>query len=385
VTTYAAGHGLLEFLCGYQLFAIAPTVLDVAVFLTTYNVCAFLLPAFVGLWSDTRVAPARLGTIGAVIVAVGLLTGPIPYLAAVLLGCGNCLFHVAAGAATLRNPGRPATAVGLFVAPGAIGLAAGIELARTGATLWAWPLVVSALAVGLASYFSGAHRVAHVTSHDLVQAPVGVGQAIQPHAVGAARPGGNGNPDGPTPPHNVPTLVPTETPRHSRMTWFYIALAALLLLAVTRNVLGTVAPAPWKVGPTALLLAAAAITVGKALGGLFGDRFGYVPTAVVSLAGAAILLPFFPASRPAALVGLALLNLSVPLILAALAAYIPGREGFAFGLGQALQFVSLFAVGTTWSPGLLGGALLACALAALVAFRPVTNSTHERQLHYVAP
>ena len=49
--------------------------------------------------------------------------------AALIIGLGNCLFHVAAGTVTLKES-RSAGPLGIFVAPGALGLAAG--------TLWPW-------------------------------------------------------------------------------------------------------------------------------------------------------------------------------------------------------------------------------------------------------
>ena len=70
-----------------------------------------------------------------------------PYLAVVLAGLGNAAFHVGAGAMVLRLSPNRAAAAGLFVAPGAIGLAIGHWC---GTSFRYWPLI------GLPLLFVGA-------------------------------------------------------------------------------------------------------------------------------------------------------------------------------------------------------------------------------------
>lgn len=72
-------------------------------------------------------------------IAVGAFLPLPPLLRTALLGLGNCGFHVGGGTRVLRERGKRAAMLGVFVAPGSVGLVLG--------TLW--PGLRTWLALGL--------------------------------------------------------------------------------------------------------------------------------------------------------------------------------------------------------------------------------------------
>lgn len=147
----------------------------------------------------------------AVCAAAALL--PLPgYLLALVIGLGNSLFHVAGGTVTLKGA-RDAGPLGVFVAPGAVGLALG--------TLW--PGLRGALCAA-----------ALVTAAALVFA-------------------GRGEPE-------------LQFPEGRKDTPWGAVLLLTLAVAV-RAVGGCAVEFPWKTGAGMAMLAAAFVFAGKTLGG----------------------------------------------------------------------------------------------------------------------
>lgn len=92
-----------------------------------YNTVAFTFQCIAGLLADLLRRHERLAALGLALCAIAALL-PLPgYAAAAVLGLGNCVFHVAGGTVTLKGSAN-AGPLGVFVAPGTVGLALG--------TLW---------------------------------------------------------------------------------------------------------------------------------------------------------------------------------------------------------------------------------------------------------
>ena len=88
----------------------------------------------------------------------------------------------------------------------------------------------------------------------------------------------------------------------------------------------------WETQPVALLSLTAATVLGKALGGILADRWGWMRTAVGSLLAALPFLVYGHIVPIAAIPGVFFLNMTMPITLAAVAETLPARPGFAFGL-----------------------------------------------------
>ena len=278
----AASHFLVDFSCA--LFLLRHGGGRTA--LLWYNFCAFALQMPLGLLADGWGDEARFAALGCALTALSPLTGSWTPVAA---GVGNALFHIGGGTEVLYRT-RGASALGCFVAPGAVGLFCGAALAGT-----AFPdPAVSAALLGLAL-------------------------ALLPGA--------------------APRPAETPTSASPGTVWVGMALFAVVIL---RSWVGLGTSLPWKTGVLALL-AALAVAGGKALGGVWGDRFSPGRTAAVSLTLAAGL--FFLAGTPwAGLLALLAFNMTMPLTLLALAERLPRHRGFAFGLLTFALFLGFLPV-----------------------------------------
>ena len=152
---YAGAHLAVDATCGVVLWkAVHDGLISTSTAwsaFVVYNLLAFAVQPLVGLAVDRLKMPRAAALTGAVITALAV---PLAMLdggfaaAVVAAGLGNAVFHVGGGVtAAAVAPGR-ATPLGLFVAPGAAGVAAGIAVGRAGGP--AWPFVVAMLALTLA-------------------------------------------------------------------------------------------------------------------------------------------------------------------------------------------------------------------------------------------
>jgi MFS transporter, FSR family, fosmidomycin resistance protein len=328
--TYSVYHALVDFVCSFTVigtvsrctgsaFAAAGAVL-------LYDFCAFVLQPFVGLLDDRFHHSNRFAAAGCILVGLGTFFTGLPILAVIMMGIGNACFHIGGGAAVIAAATRKATAAGIFVAPGAIGLSAGAVLSPgTPFSPAACLALMAVCAAGLFVSYTGMEK----ESYKFFKIPTGV---------------------------------------------LYGAVAAFLLTSVfTRSYVGFAVSMPWKTTAVLSLSAAAAAAFGKALGGILGDGFGYIPVAVTGLTVSAVLLPFFNMYSVPALAGLVFFNLSMPLVLAAITDIFPGHTGFAFGLNSSMLFPGVFFAAVPGSSLLLAAVTAVCAFILVICFRILYN------------
>lgn len=334
--TYSICHALVDFICAFAIIGSISlhggSSLAVAGLILLYNFCAFVLQPFVGFFADYLRRTGRIAAAGCILVGIGTFISVSPLLTAALMGIGNAFFHVGGGTSVIRAATHKATAAGIFIAPGAIGISAGTILPHLLFSRFKIFLPFSCLAVmalcAVAIIFFD-YAVDNNTSSNPVKVPKGV---------------------------------------------FFCAVIFLLLACVfTRSYVGFATPMPWKTTAVLVILAASAAAAGKALGGILGDKFGYIPVVITGLALSAVLLPFFNKYIILSLAGLVLFNLTMPLVLAALTDVFPGHMGFAFGLNSALLFPGLLFAGTPGHPIIISVMTAACAVILVLCFRTVYN------------
>ena len=304
-------------LCDLSLPQLAAAIL-------VYDTCAFTTQALTGMLPD-RFGHARLFVLlSAVVLAFGALLPLSIIPQAVVIGLGNSLFHVSGGYLTLRGS-RTMGPLGVFVAPGAIGLFLG-----TAFPVLRLPflLLLLVLAVLDAVPELRPEQFGTPEGNDDVAGDVRLFEHFEKQAestqVGA---------------------VSTASPLPARETALY---AVLLLIAVAaRAVGGSAVVFPWKTGLTAGAALTAAVFLGKTSGGFAADRLGLQKVAIFSVLAASLLLIFFPQSMVLSLIGQFALNLSMPITLWLVYRLYPNDPGFAFGLAAA----------ALW-PGTLAGKLI---------------------------
>ena len=235
-----------------------------------YNFCAFAmqlpLGAVLDRFSDRR-WPLRFATLGCGLTVVGAFCHPA------VLGLGNALFHVGSGVDVIRDGGR-CERLGIFVAPGAMGLYLGGLLAGKGP----WLLL-----------------------------PVGIFMALLMNNI------------------RVPEEISTATSQKPAVS----AATCCFAVVVLRSLVGFQVVFPWKTGALAFA-AVGAVVLGKMLGGILAARFGSKRVTVWSLTLAAVgyALGAVPAFG---LLALLCFNMTMPLTLHALWRRFPDYPGSVFG------------------------------------------------------
>lgn len=273
-------HLLVDGVCAAALFGKMGSDPNLSMLVMLYTTLAFSTQGLVGIIGDRLKRHVQTDSIAMLAVAVGFLLPFPPLLRTVIIGVGNSIFHVAGGTMTLEDSNGKAGKLGIYVAPGAIGLNVG--------TLW--PKAGTAMAIAL------------------IVSSVAILFACKPRTVAQRN--------------------PTSHPR--------VAVIALLTLSVAvRAIGGTAVRFAWNTTSGMAMLLVLFVFAGKSVGGFVCDRVGVRATAMISLIPAAVLIVFFSERMLPSLVGQFLLNLTMPVTLWLLYLAMPDSPGFAFGLAAS--------------------------------------------------
>ena len=302
---YALMHFFVDFICAWAVFHAFRDGPGGYWNLLVYNFCAFALQMPLGALLDLARGSVVEGKrrwlafvwscLGTALTLVGALLHPA------VLGTGNALFHVGGGMDVIQEDfrrNRKGSALGLFVAPGALGLYLGTWLGKSGTGMILLVIPALLLAALLIVIFRNKRVV------------------LEPAAI-PAKPG-----------TKIPALV-----------------LCCFLVVVLRSWVGLAVTFPWKEQPLLGLLSVVCVAGGKVLGGVASARWGIERTVKWSLllASCCYLLGEIPGFGLGALV---LFNMSMPVTLYLLAVNLPGLYGFSFGLltfGLFLGFLPVYA------------------------------------------
>jgi len=301
LASLGAVHAIVDGSCAAMAFSLIGRRggLDASVWhwIVAYNMIAFGSQSLLGLATDRWRAPRLVAALGCGVTAAGVMAfgfSPIPALC--VAGVGNALFHAGGGCISLHYAPGKAAAPGLFVAPGAVGLALGTIAGTSGYfTDWIFALLLGAscLAIGL----MGMPRIDY------------------------RRP-------------------PVETPRGHLL----LVLTLLLICIGIRSLVGLTNVFPWKTDTLPLLALVLATAGGKAVGGLLADRFGWTRVAVGALLVSGPLVSLGANWPTLAIPGVFLFQMTMPVTLAAVGLLFPGRASFAFGLASLALVVGALPV-----------------------------------------
>ena len=297
---YATLHFLVDGVCAWAMLGRLGGGMEAFLL---YNFCAFALQLPLGALLDRlggRKTPLLFAGAGCALTLAGVFTGPV------LLGLGNALFHVGGGVDVIRDGGR-CERLGIFVAPGAMGLYLGGLIAGKSP----WLLLPGAALMGFILC--------------LIRSP-----------------------------GEISTAPSQKSP-------IFLALSCFAVV-VLRSFVGFRVVFPWKTGALALA-AVGAVVLGKMAGGLLAARFGArrVTAASLLLAAASFLLGDVPVFG---LLALLCFNMTMPLTLYALWRRFPGYPGTVFGSLTVALFVGFLpaAFGVELPIGGVLGSLLSLVL-----------------------
>lgn len=287
-------HFLVDGLCLCCLYLIAfpfsfPRLTGIFV---VYNVLAFLTQPLTGLLADHMRERhwMLLAAVVMLLVAVMTVTFGLPlagYLAPVLLGIGNSLFHVWGGKQVVLKAGNDMRALGLFVSTGAFGLAVAMVFFSL-SLLYIFLLALCLLAV---AYLKLEHNDERV------------GGALQ------------------------------DTPWSSRVRQSrWLLLLVVVAFVMFRSFMGESFTSAIVKDNMVVLLIGLTAMLGKMAGGWMASRMGIL----VTLAAVAVVvlgcLLCRSSERYVMLTGLFAVNCTMPVTLYWANGLLKGREGLAFGL-----------------------------------------------------
>ncbi|MBQ2657743.1 MAG: hypothetical protein IJF87_04150 [Erysipelotrichaceae bacterium] len=286
ISIYSLCHCGIDFLCAFSLYHSFSAVPDVFLL---YNYCAFALQMPIGILIDSWSRKTRKMFYPAMVFMIAgiVLTVIGPFLSPIVLGLGNALFHAGGGVLTIHEDDlsqMKGRGLGVFVAPGAIGLCLGMLFYDTKQYLMI-QIAVSAVLLLLA-YVSYRNRKEMET---IDKGTVSVNRKV-----------------------------------------LYLILFCFIVV-VLRSLTGMAISFPWKDAPWKVFLSVVFLAFGKTAGGLLSARFGMKKTIIVTLILSAVFYALSSKMIPG-LLALFLFNMTMPLTLYLLARNMSQMPGFAFGI-----------------------------------------------------
>ncbi len=305
---YSILHLLVDGVCALAMFGRFASDESWYIYLLLYNFCAFALQMPLGIVLDGLSTPKvrricypsfGFAVVGVFLTLLGALTHPV------VLGLGNALFHLGGGVGTIEEDAAKdwyGRGLGVFVAPGAIGLFLGTQLAKNGSVV-VWLVVVGVVMLLLCGVGWLTIEKKAVREIVLEKSPIEK-NALKNDAV------------------------------EQNLTTMQSALLLVLgcfLVVILRSYLGMAIVFPWKTTLVAGVLAVLAIASGKMAGGFLAARFGWKKTTISSL-GLAAVCYFFSQRMPMGIFALFFFNMTMPITLYLLVQKLKNLPGFAFGI-----------------------------------------------------
>lgn len=285
ISIYGTVHCVVDFCCAAIIYYYVNKV-DISFLLQLvliYNILAFGLQSVFGYIQDKIHKPDIFAIFGCIILILGIFLYKNPIASTILLGTGNALFHTGGGVIALETGNGRANLPGIFVAPGAIGLFLGMFWSKT---------------VSINNLFLIILPLISIIFMALVK------------------------------PEKDEQVIYTN----KSSTPVYLIIVLLIFSSVCiRSIAGLSYEFTGKDNLLLLISYILAIAFGKALGGIFADRFGFFNTALTGLLLAIPLLKFGNIPQ-LAILGMFFFNLTMPVTVTALANMMPDYKGLAFGL-----------------------------------------------------
>ena len=287
LSVFGFTHAVVDAVCAailYRLYVL--DILDLGYLLKLfliYNVIAFGTQFIFGLFVDKFHAPKFTAIVSCIfLIAAVLLFVANPLFAIVLAGLGNSLFHVGGGAISLKISPKKAGPPGIFVAPGALGLLVGVLY---GKSLFFTPVVIILVLV-LCIFMMYFTRIPKVYGEN----------------------------------------------KNIKVDWLFLLVFMLLFSVSVRSLIGMAIISPWKTNLLLLFFLTLGVSLGKAMGGIVSDRFGWQKIAVGCLLLSAPFLAFGSQFVFFGILGAFLFQMTMPVTLVAISRALPNRPGFAFGI-----------------------------------------------------
>lgn len=296
-TIASATHLLVDCLCVCSLYmlAAAKSHSDILSAIILYNIIAFGTQPFTGIIADKVAKKKHLLYISVVLLSIAVIItdfypqhAAAPLTAAILLGAGNSLFHVWGGKETASKSNNDIVSIGIFVAPGAMGLSIGY-LFHSQQLLYASIAAIMLLSAAYTYINKGCNNTDKQTAKK-------------------------------------------EQPTDYSLYFTIATMATISAIVVLRSFAGEKFSFVMTKGNDIILLIGIISTAGKMAGGAIARYIGLKSTIALLLIATAACYLLRHTSTPTAFTGIFIINCTMPITLYLANKVMKGRDGLAFGI-----------------------------------------------------
>ncbi len=261
-----------------------------------YNFFAFAMQLPIGILADKINKNAICSAIGCILVAIAFGFANYGIISCLIAGIGNAMFHVGGGIDVLNISNKKATLSGIFVSTGAMGIFLGGKSSSIGFDKYYIVILILLLsAVSLFWLYKQIKNKDSIKNENVI----------------------------------IPKLNTTEI----------IAITCLIITVVIRGYVGLILAFDWKSNFILALISIFAVVFGKMLGGIIGDKIGFMKISLISLIVSAILFIFAFNNSVLGILAILFFNMTMPITLTALSNILFNNKGMAFGLLTVALFI----------------------------------------------
>ena len=300
VGIYSIIHFIVDMTCAILITRIITTVVNenikiiIAIFL--YNLFAFAFQLPFGILADKLNKNAIVSAIGCLFIIIAYLVNSFGILAAIIAGIGNALFHVGGGIDVLNISDKKATLPGIYVATGAMGLYIGLKSKLFENYMFYGITITLVVSIILLLWLYKQAKEKYNINNELQE--------------------------------------------YEELSGDKQIIAYCLLVTICiRSYLGLILNFEWKSNFVIGLITVSAVVLGKMLGGIIGDKFGWKKISSLSLVGSAILFIFSFDNMICGILAILLFNMTMPITLTALSNMMYKNKGMAFGMTTLALFI----------------------------------------------
>ena len=336
VSIYSIIHFIVDLACAILVTNLVMQKMGMGIHLLIaviiYNFFAFAMQLPIGIIADKVNKNALCSAIGCVIVALSFCFANYGIVACLVSGIGNALFHVGGGIDVLNISDKKASLSGIYVSTGSMGIFLGGKSASIGFNqyyLVMLVLMISALA--LLWLYNKLKDRAEYQNEEII----------------------------------FPVLNKTEI----------LIIVCLMITVVIRGYIGLILAFEWKSNFVLALISIFAVIFGKMLGGIIGDRIGFLKVSLISLIVSAILYIFAFSNSVCGILAILFFNMTMPITLTALSNILFNNKGMAFGLLTFALFIGAAPVLFGYTKALFSpvGLCITSLVSAVVLFIGIKN------------
>lgn len=288
---YSSIHFVIDFSCAILVTNIITPQLtgSFSLFLAIviYNFFAFAIQLPIGILADKFNKNAICSALGCILVILAFVISKFGIISCLIAGIGNAMFHIGGGIDVLNISNKKATLPGIFVSTGALGIFGGSNFFKIGFNIEYFLILILILST-----------ISLIWLYKQIKDKL----------------------------NNKEPIIPNITKKE------IIVISCLILTVCLRSYVGAILSFSWKANYILALLFVIGVILGKMLGGILGDKFGFSKVSICSLILSAILFTMAFNSSICGILGVLLFNMTMPITLSALANILDNNKGMAFGL-----------------------------------------------------